>query len=257
MRHPLRYLLTAGLALAAMTSACGVFDGDNDDGSASNPRPESTAGTEGGPSPDLEGPASRFVPFVDELPESFEVNPPETFTLTDDIWSRLGPFESASAGGSFIEEHGFVEGQRVLFNPDGQLAGVVGEGRYYATIETYLFEDEGGAEATFGLFEEQGDSISGSEQVDMQGLANQSGAWEFVEGTVGNTDSVGIYHRFIFRRGNLFALVQTYGAQEHMSADAAREIAALIDNRALGETEAAEPTPIDPVLPTQEPDQTE
>ncbi|MDZ7728679.1 MAG: hypothetical protein U5Q44_11060 [Dehalococcoidia bacterium] len=52
-------------------------------------------------------------------------------------------------------------------------------------------------------------------------------------------------------------LVQTYGAEEHVTIDAAREVASLVDDRALGETEAAEPTPIEQMLPTREPDQQE
>ncbi|MDZ7728678.1 MAG: hypothetical protein U5Q44_11055 [Dehalococcoidia bacterium] len=125
-RFPLLAILFASLVFAA----CDAVGGEEVEPTASLT----------GDSPSLEGPASRYAPFVEELPGDFEVNPPETFALTDDIWSRVGPFESGDAGQQFIDEHGFIEGYRAHFNPDGLLAGVASDGRYYVTVETYLFD---------------------------------------------------------------------------------------------------------------------
>ena len=46
------------------------------------------------------------------------------------------------------------------------------------------------------------------------------------------------------------ATVQTYGAEPFMTIDPAREVAVMIDDRILGNTEAIEPTPIPPPIQT-------
>jgi hypothetical protein len=64
------------------------------------------------------------------------------------------------------------------------------------------------------------------------------------EGLVGTSDVVAVFHRYVFRRGTVVTWVQTYGAEAYMTIDPAREVAVIIDDRILGNTEAAEPTPI-------------
>lgn len=232
-----------GLALIA--AACG---GGDDGGSPQADLSPSTGGVSGGPEPLLEMPVARYAPSLEEMPGRFEVNTPETFGLTAATWSVIGPFDNPQEGEQLAGDWGYVEGWRVLYNPDGQLAGVV-EGRYYATIEVHLFETTAGAAEAYARYLDRSINKAGSDRQNTRPLANESSGWELVEGTVGGTDMVAVYHRFIFRRGNLVGMVLTYGGQPFLTINPARDIAVIIDERALGERDAIEPTPIPTVLP--------
>lgn len=236
-------VMAAALALL-LVAGCG---GNGGGGSSAGITP-STGGTSGGPEPQLEIPVSRFAPAQDEIPGNFEVNPLETFGLAAATWSVIGPFDNPQQGEQLAAEWGYVEGWRVLYNPDGLISGVV-QGRYYATIEVHLFETVGGASKAYAQYLDRSVSKAGSEKQDTKALGNESSGWALVEGTVGNTDMVAIYHRFIFRRGNMVAMVLTYGGEPFLTIDPARDIAVIIDERALGERDAVEPTPIPTVLP--------
>ncbi len=230
------------MALFALTLgvACSSNNDANGDGGSSG-------GTQGGPSPVLSGPANRFAPFVEEMPGVFDVLPPETFTVSSDVWALpdVGPFSSATAGADFVAEHGYVDGWNLLYTPDGLLAGVA-EGRYYATIQVFLFDSAAGGAAAYDAYFQEASGASGSEEVTTRGLGNRSSAWQFVEGTVGTTEIAAIYHRFLLQRGNMVAVVQTYGGEPFMSIDPARDIAVIIDDKALAQESAVTPTPIPP-----------
>ena len=75
-------------------------------------------------------------------------------------------------------------------------------------------------------------------------LANDSSAYRFIQGTVSVSDTVAVFHRYSFRRGNFIVTVVTWGGENYMNIDAARNIAARIDDKLLGKSPAAEPTPI-------------
>lgn len=203
-----------------------------------------------GETPNLPGTASRYVPAQADLPGTFDPLPIETYQISDEIWARSGLFATAAEGQNFADLNGYVDGWQALFAPDGLIAGVVGEGRYYLTVETYLFETIAGATATYGLYEARYPTIAGTQKVTVDRVGNRSSGWSFVEGTLPGTDAAAIYHRIVFQRGNLVTVVQTYGAETLMTIDAAREIAILVDSRALGATKATEPTPILPRTPT-------
>ena len=238
------YVILFAMLAVLLVAACG----DDDDGGPATGVTPSTGGTSGGPEPQIEVPVSRFAPELEEMPGRFEVNQLETFGLSAATWSVIGPFDNPQQGEQLAAEWGYVEGWRVLYNPDGLISGVV-QGGYYATIEVHLFETAAGASEAYAQFVEKSTSRAGSEKQATKDLANESSGWELVEGTVGSTDMVAVYHRFIFRRGNIVAWVQTYGGEPFMTIDPARDIAVIIDERALGERDAVEPTPIPTVLP--------
>lgn len=230
-------LLLMLVAAAVLLSACG---GDDDGGSGT--RTPSIEGVDGGPEPRVTGPAARYAPFLEELAGSFEVFPPEVFGIAPPTWGLRGPFPNQD-GEARAVELGYVEGFQVQYNPEGLLAGVLG-GRYYLTIQTHIFETVEGAREAFTLYEETSSNTLGATSLSPRGLGNDWIAYELPKDTVGNSDTVAIYHRFVFRRGNVVAWVQTYGAQPLMTIDTARDIAVMIDNRILGNTEPIEPTPI-------------
>jgi hypothetical protein len=196
----------------------------------------------------VEGPASKFAPFLDELGGSFEVYPPEVFALTASTWGLTGPFPGQD-GEAMAEQLGYVEGFQVQYNPEGLLAGVL-QGRYYLVVQTHVFATPEGAEGAFAAYAETTGNTSGATPLEPRGLGNEWLAYELPKDTVGSSDTVAVFHRFVFRRGNVVAWVQTYGAQPFMTIDAAREVALMIDSRLLGNVEALEPTPIPSVVPS-------
>ncbi len=258
-QQPLLVLL-AGLTLLAMAVVViFLLTGNNDDtpGVSSpvvNPNvTPSTGGTSGGPAPQADLPASKYSVLLEELPPAVRVNEPETFAMNISTFSSSYWFESEQEGGSLAAQWGILDGFQAQFDPVGQAAQVL-LGSYYVWTETYLFATVGGAESAFEHLEQRLGSRTGSERRTARLLANESAGFEFIEGTVGASEIVGVYHRFAFRRGNVIGVVQTYGGQPFMTIDQARDIAVMMDDKLLGTRPATEPTPIPtPFFPTFDP----
>jgi hypothetical protein len=240
-----RFVLGLIVGLALFAVACG---GD-DDASSDLASFESTGGTDGGPETQVAGPASKYAPFLEEISrlDEFDVYPPETFGIAAATWALTGPFSSVTEGETKADEWGYVEGFNILYQPRNLLSGVL-QGAYYVTIQVHIFDGNEGAEQAFLAYEKTSSSAGGQE-LSPRGLGNGSFAYELKEGLVSRSDVVAVYHRFVFRRGNVVTTVQTYGAEPFMTIDPAREVAVMIDDRILGNTEALEPTPIPSSLP--------
>lgn len=246
-RRRRRYALLAGagVGLVLAVGLALVFILGNDDKAAAGLPTvvsRSTAGTAGGPEPQLAAPAVRFLPLVEELRPRTIVHRPETFSLTPLSWATNGLFTSTEAGEAKAEQLGFIDGYQTAFRPDGQLASVL-QGEWFTTIEVAIFGDASKAQQAYALYEQRYREAAGSEQQVTKGLGNQSSAWRLVEGTIPNSDMVAVYHRFVFRRGNMVASVQTFGGEPFMTIDQARDTAVLIDEKALGNRPAPTPTP--------------
>lgn len=200
-------------------------------------------GLAGGPNPTLEEPASRYAPSLEEAPPGYQVVTPETYGMNAFQFAvQSGLFAEAAVGEQRAEEWGYLDGRRTTFEPLGKGAEVL-QGAYWLTIDTYLFERPDGAEAAFNHLESFYNGLQGSRRVEAAPLGNQSGAWSFERGTILQSDTPAIYHRFVFRRGNLVAIVQTLGGTPFMSIEQARDTAIVIDERALGQREPSTPTP--------------
>jgi hypothetical protein len=253
-----------GLAAIAVLAVLGagvvfaLFSGDDDAPPASvpsgSPTPWSTGGTEGGPSPRLEPPASRFVPALQDFPSDYEIYPPDTYALSPlGFAGTAGIFKTADEGEDAAERWGYIDGFTAAYQPRGLLAEVI-RGRYFSTVSVYLFDNESGARDCYAAFVDFYTAFAGSESVPgVKGLANESSAWRYQLGNVGASDVPAVYHRFLFRRGNMVAVVQTYGADAVMTIDRAREVAVVVDDRALGNRPAPTPTPArsgTPALPS-------
>lgn len=230
-----RTVASAG-TVAAQTVAAGGTP------SLSNRTP-STGGTEGGPQPLLPAPAARFTLQLESLTDNqYIVDEPETYILTAEQFAASALFQSAEQGDSLTKEWGFQEGYTVQFDPDGFLAGVLAGG-YYLTVESYLFETVEGAIAAFKRFDTTYEAAVDSVRIDTAPLGNESSAFSIAFGNVGRSNMGNIYHRFIWRRGNLISVVQTNGGTPFMSIDIARDYAVIIDDQALGKRPAVLPTP--------------
>ena len=204
---------------------------------------KSTGGTIGGPDTVVAGPASRFAPFTGELPGRYSVNVPETFAQNISTFASSYLFTSANEGADYARTWKILDGYKVQFDPDGLAAGII-QGRYGALIETYMFQDLDGSKAAYQYIAGVLSKTSGSVVQTPTQLANESSGYQIISGTVGSSDMVQVYHRFLFRRGNVVTSVQTVGGQPFMTIDKARDIAVIIDDRILGKREATTPTPI-------------
>ncbi|MEX0783976.1 MAG: hypothetical protein WD557_15150 [Dehalococcoidia bacterium] len=232
--------------------ASGGDDGDANPGVGGTPglRTPSTGGTRGGPQPVLSGPASKFAASQEDIGDGIQGVPNESASLTPATFAdpTLGPFRTIDEGRQKLAEWGYQEGYLGVLQPDGLLAGVV-QGRFYVRVETHLFASIEGATAAFDWYDQIYSGIDALEPEQAAPLANESASWKSLEGKVENTDLDRAYHRFVFRRGNLVAIVQTVGADTFMTIDPARDIAVIVDERALGNRAAPTPTPSGGTLP--------
>lgn len=238
-------LLTLGVALGSVAVACSGRDGGS--GADANGTvvsiPKSTGGTKGGPDTVVAGPASRYSPATNQLPGDFSVDIPDTFTQNISTFSSSYWFTTAQQGNQLAQQWKIIDGYKVDFNPNGLGAAVL-QGSYYASVEVYLFQDTIGASQAYTYIQQKLAKTAGSEVINANQLGNESSAFQIISGTVASSTTPAIYHRFLWRRGNIVASVQTTGAKGHMTIDAARNIAVIMDDRILGKTAATEPTPL-------------
>ena len=247
----LTLLTLLGLGAVGCSSSNGAAESGDGGGSSATPDRSETGEPKPTPAPNapadareplLGGAASSYAPSLDELPGSFRVNDGGTYGLDSGGFITFGPFQTIEEGETFVERHPYVNGYTVLYEPDGLLAGVI-EGRYFVTIWVHIFGSTDAAVAAYELFDTQSRARAEAEIVPIPPIANQSGASGLVVGTVGNSTTAGEYHRVVFRRGNLVAVVQTYGAAPLIDVTPARYLAGIIDERAVGDRPAEEPTP--------------
>ena len=243
-------ILAAGLVLIVMGIVAFLMISGNNDGEPDvsktvdgNKASESTGGTLGGPEPVSQLPASKYIALINEVPGENEVNQSDTFTMNISTFANSYWFTNEQEGRELALQWKIAGGYQVLYQPVG-LAAQVLQGGYYTTIETYIFADMEGARSAYSHLAKKLAALPGTEKESPRGLANDSAAYSFVQGTVGVSDVVGVFHRFVFRRGNAVVSVQTYGGEPFMSIDQAREIAVTVDQKMLGERTATEPTPI-------------
>jgi len=243
-------ILAAGLVLLAMAvvvyliatsgdDSPNVGDTVRDDGGPS----QSTRGTEGGPQPIAPIPASRFLPLLEEVGFTYEVDVPNSFAMNISTFASSYWFTENQQGIDRGQEWGIVDGYQVLYQPKGLAADVL-QGRPYVQAEAYTFTTPEGAQRAFEYLDGVLDRTQNSEAVEAKGLGNDWSAYRIVSSTISNSEVIGVYHRYSFRRGNMVFSVQTFGAKPLMNIDPARELAVIIDEKLLGERPSVEPTPI-------------
>lgn len=257
-------LLLAGAAAILAVAGVIVFVlvSRDDDGGASTPagdstpgiRTPSTGGTRGGPAPVLSGPAVKYAAAQQEIGGGIQAVPNESANISAEMYAdpKLGPFKDINVGREKVREWTYKEGYLGVFQPDGLASGVL-QGRFYVRLETHLFDSVDGATKAFKWYAELYNGIEAVEKAEARELANESAAWRSVAGRYGKietSDLEGVQHRFVFRRGNMVGIVQTVGADTFMTIDPARDIAVIVDDRALGNRAAPTPTPSGGTLPS-------
>lgn len=237
--------ITGGIVFALVS---GGDDSSDDatrggDGTPGNRTP-STSGTRGGPEPVLNGPAVKYAASEQEIGGGIEALPSESTDLTLELFAdpSFGPFKDSTEGKARSGEWGYAGGYVGSLQPDGLAAGVV-LGRYYVRLETHLFQTTEGASRAYAWYADQYGANQAVDEQEASPLGNESSGWKGVLGKVGSTELDRVFHRFVFRRGNLVAMVETVGADTFMTIDPAREIGVVVDERALGNRAAPTPTP--------------
>ncbi len=249
-RQPL-LILAAGVVVIAMGVVAGflLFGGSDDNTPSANKvlkekiPTASTSGTAGGPDQVFTLPPSAASINLEELPETYEVDVPQTFAMTVSTFSSSYWFKSDKEGNEKALDWKILDGFQVFYQPKGLIAEVL-TGSPYIHVETYKFASTDGAKKAWAHFDGFISRTLGSEAVEAKPLANDSAAYRFVEGTVSVSDKVAVYHRFSFRRGNVIVTVVTWGGESYMNIDPARNIAAAIDDKLLGSRPAVQPTAI-------------
>lgn len=241
-RRLLLAFCACSLALPAF-AACGDDDGAS--GGAATPDSAATqsqvAASNPSTSPKLDGAASKYSVSLDDLGPSWITDIPATFVLNIENYAATRTFTSADEGRRLLTEWGYQSGYETGYSPEGRDAAVL-NGAFYIHVESHLFAGEAGAKAAMAHFESK-IKASGASAVNMLPLGNQSSAYTMTFGVIGKSKVAAVYHQVIFRRGNLVTVVLTKGAEGFMKVDAARELAVLADQKALGQKSAIEPTP--------------
>ena len=233
------WIVLLAATLLAAGAACGSDDGATETAASATASPvnEAPLGER------YDGPASRYAPQLDEVPGFLVIDAEQTFPVGESGFWVLGPFQNTVEAQRLTPEWGYESGYRIQFAPDGLLAGVM-LGRYYATVEVYVFETPEGARAAYQRFFEVGEQPEGVRRLEeVSGIGDEAAGWEVVQGTVGDSNVPATHHRVLLRRGNVIAVVTTFAAQPYADPQHAIEMARIVDERIVGTRPSPTPTP--------------
>jgi hypothetical protein len=242
------------LALCACSSllllaACG--DDDDDDTVSGTDGTTTTAVTQAGQTPTgensssaeptLSGPASKYTLLLVDVGNGYFTDRQHTFELSPDNYSGTAAFPSADEGKRLLGEWGYAGGFETAYEPEARQSDVL-RGKFYVAVETHLFESPAGAKAAYSYFEEGLRAARKAEFVQTATVGNESSGWKYTDAKISGSSVSGVFHRYLIRRGNMIAVVQTWGAEPLMSVDTVRGLAAILDQKAMGLKDAPEPT---------------
>ena len=237
-------LVLAPAVFLGFSIACGGDDKSPKTVSDSTP-PTSTANqsVDTTTSPIVKAPASKYAVSQDDLEAgAYITDLAGTYFVTPDMYAGAKTFTSPQEGQSLLKQWGYVGGYETGYEPEGRLTAVL-NGSYYITEEVHLFAAEDGAKQAYDHFEKKLKQGGVAQNVPAGPVGNSSTAWQSVQGRVGTSSVASVLHTVLFRRGNLLVVILTRGAQPFMKIDAARGLALIADQKALGLKEAIEPTP--------------
>ncbi len=244
-------LCAFAFATVPLLSACGG-DATVKAGSSTVPAPGSaSAGNDAKASPTLKMPVSRFAIDLNDLGNAFITNVPDTYVLDAAQYGHaLTP--QSDDGETMLKDWGYEGGYETSFRPEGESKAVLQQGAYYVTVETHLFKSDTGAKKMYDYF--VGYLKGATSPIPADQLGNESSGYKFLSGTITNSTVRAADHRFIFRRGNLVAIVKTLGADPSMEAaggvKTVRALAQIVDDKATGKRNAIAPTPTSNFTPS-------
>ncbi len=246
---PRRLWLAFGSSLVPLLllASCG---GDGDAASAT-PAGASTSGqvspTPAQPrdtkaEPVLAGPASKYGILQGDLGTNFLIDFKGTYVLDAKSYGATKTFPAGTNGETLLNQWGYTEGFEASFDPEGRQTAML-NGGFYLAIESHLFKTAEGASKAFAYFNGRLAGVKVNQQVTTVSVGNEYAAWLLTGEKIAGSQVNAVYHRFIFRRGNLVTVVLTTGAEPFMRVDTARAVAVLIDEKAMGDKPALAPTP--------------
>ena len=241
-------------ACAAILSPALIACGGSDGAAAGTPLADASKASTNDSlaAPTLTMPVSRFAVAQSDLGVAFIVDIPATLQLTAADYAKAPVFASVQEGLTLLKQWGYQGGYETGYTPEGRERAVL-QGGFYSKIETHLFNDEDGAKKAFDRFSNYVKGTAGNQPQTAQPVGNQYVAFQRIEGKVPTSSVNAVSHYYLFRRGNLVAVVFTYGADGFMKIETAREMAFMVDQKALGKANAVEPTPTSNYTPAATP----
>lgn len=204
-----------------------------------------------GATPVMTMPVSRFALSLTDLGTAFITNVPDTYVLDIESYGKTRIFPTPEEGKTMLKQWGYQGGYETSFRPEGGDVAVL-NGAYFVYVETHLFGSADSAKKAFEYFDAKL-KVPGVTNVDAAQLGNQSTAVKALGGKIRNSSVDSIDHRFMFRRGNLVVVVRTLGADPFMKVEIVRDLAEMMDQKALGKATATEPTPTSNFTPSSGP----
>ena len=192
--------------------------------------------------PVLDGPAGKYGILQEDLGTNFLIDFTGTLALDAKIYGATKIFPAGTNGQNLLNEWGYLGGFQASFDPEGRQTATL-NGGYYLAVESHLFRTAEGASKAFKFFNSHLAMIKSNQLVTTVSVGNEYQAWYTLGEKIAGSQVNAVYHRFIFRRGNLVTVVLTSGAEPFMRVDTARSVAVVIDQKAMGEKPALAPTP--------------
>ncbi|MCK9520207.1 MAG: hypothetical protein M0R74_14460, partial [Dehalococcoidia bacterium] len=194
--------------------------------------------------PRLDGPASKYSLLnPDDFGTGYITDIRNTYVLdAENYTAHNEAFASPAEGRAMMEGWGYQDGYSTAVDPEGRLEGML-NGGIRVLLEVHLFETEEGADAAYTYFAEHIGSSGLVISADPGPVGNESSAWAYTSGKIGNSNVNMAFQVLMFRRGNLLASVVAIGAEPFVRAEHARAHALMIDEKALGERAVFTPTP--------------
>jgi len=254
MVRRLALALCASTLLPTLAIACGSGDADSskaaDPGTASPAAAGTQSPNNASAEPVVAMPVSRFAISVDDMGKdassgnaAYMTDLRATFVLDAKNYSKASAFASADEGERLLNQWGYLGGYETGLIPEGRDTAVL-NGAYYVTVEVHLFKSTDGAKKAYDQLDKKARSDGKWQPVRSDSFGNQSSTWTVAGEKISTSTVNSVYHLAIFRRGNLVAVVRTIGAEGFMKVEAVRAMAAIVDQKVLGQKQAVEPTPI-------------
>ena len=194
------------------------------------------------PAPLLDGPASKYSILLDDVGlNAFITDIPNTFQLDAKTYGKTTAFP-AGKGEGMLGGWSYLGGYQASMKPEGRDTAIL-NGSFEIRVETHLFKTADNAKSAYDYFVGVIKANPAAQAVTTTSVGNESTTTKAVNGKIRNTTIDAAYHQIIFRRGNMVAVVLTYGADPFMKVDYVRELASIIDNKALGKAQSIAPTP--------------
>ncbi len=242
-------LLVVVSLLMGTAVACGDDDG-GDGGVAGTTAPASASSQSAAPggfdtrsAPVVRAPASLYSILLEDVGfGNYITDIRGTYELVVENYSETAVFRNPADGAGLLRKWGYINGYETAMTPEGGEAAIL-NGGFVVIVETHVFKTTEGATEAYDFFLDVVKKNGVSQPVTAQPVGNSSYYARTVQGTIRGTTIGQAIHQVVFRRGNLVAIVRTIGSEPLMRVTSVRDMAMIVDSKALGTTRTIEPTP--------------